>query len=361
LALGCALVATIGVMELTVNRKTNAEDTGETQPIFVAMTDIGMGDLLTSEVLKLEQWPKDKVPPGSISDIKEIEGRRSRTRLYPNEPILEDKLLAKGTSEQGASALIPKDYRIATVRVDPVSGGGNLILPGDRVDVMVYLVRDPNKGINDTMTRTFLQDVKVFAVDNVVNLEKDKDGNKSIAAKTISLLVTPEQAALIDMATHSGSINLVMRSIDDDKQGPNAEARTNQLFGSTNKTNREKELQKTPPVEPTLDDKANEYLSAVNASKKAKTPDAAKAPPSGDTWTMRVLKPGGVEEVKFEANADNSASPFGTWKITVNNVNSEGGPSGGKGSSVADSPADKGSPLTELPALPPDLPPMNPF
>ena len=126
--------------------------------------------------------------------------------------------------------MIPKDYRIATVRVDAVSGGGSLILPGDRVDLMVHLVRNPDGGISETVTRTILQDIKVFAVDNVVTMEKDKDGNKSIAAKTISLLVTPEQAAKIDMATHMGSINLVMRSPDDDKQGPNVEARPEELL-----------------------------------------------------------------------------------------------------------------------------------
>ena len=192
---------------------------GETQPIFVAMTDIGMGDLLTSQVLKLEQWPKDKVPAGAISRIEDIEGRRTRTKLYAGEPILENRLLGKGASEQGATALIPKGYRVVPVKVDLVSGGSSLILPGDRVDVMVHLVRDPSREIQETVTRTILQDIKVFAVNDVVDLEKEKDGSsKSITAKTISLLVTPEQAAKVMLATQLGTINLVMRSPEDDQQ-----------------------------------------------------------------------------------------------------------------------------------------------
>ena len=91
------------------------------------------------------------------------------------------------------------------VKVDLVSGGSSLILPGDRVDVMVHLVRDPGRDIQETVTRTILQDIKVFAVDDVVDLEKEKDGSKSIPAKTIALLVTPEQAARADVGDPNGN------------------------------------------------------------------------------------------------------------------------------------------------------------
>ena len=101
LALGCGLVASIGITEVMAKR--NAEPTGptgETEPIFVAIADIALGDTITAQVLKLEQWPKDKVPAGAISRIEDVEGRRARTKLFAGEPILEHKLLGKGASEQ---------------------------------------------------------------------------------------------------------------------------------------------------------------------------------------------------------------------------------------------------------------------
>ena len=83
LALGCGLVASIGITEVMAKRNADSSaGTGETQPIFVAMTDIGLGDQLTSQVLKLEQWPKDKVPQGSISRIEDVEGRRTPARSF---------------------------------------------------------------------------------------------------------------------------------------------------------------------------------------------------------------------------------------------------------------------------------------
>ena len=201
-----------------------------------------MGDLLSSQMLKLEQWPKDKIPPGAISRIEDIEGRRTRTRLYAGEPILENKLLGKGASQQGATALIPKGYRVVPVKVDLVSGGGSLILPGDRVDVMVHLVRDVARDIPETVTRTILQDIKVFAVNDVLDLEKEKDGGKSIVAKTISLLVHPRAGGQGDAGQPDGNrSNLVMRSPEDDQQSANVQATPSQLFGAAAKSNREKE------------------------------------------------------------------------------------------------------------------------
>ena len=78
LALGCGLVAAIGINQVLANRPVQqAADTGEMVPIFVALTDIGMGDPLSPEVLKLEDWPKSKVPNGVLADLADVEGRRA--------------------------------------------------------------------------------------------------------------------------------------------------------------------------------------------------------------------------------------------------------------------------------------------
>jgi pilus assembly protein CpaB len=316
LALGCGLVASIGITEVMAKR--NAEPAGlpgETRSIFVAVTDIGLGDLLTPQVLKLEQWPKDKIPAGAISKIEDLEGRRTRARLYAGEPILENRLLAKGATQQGATALIPKGYRVVPVRVDMVSGGSSLILPGDRVDVMVHLVRDPGRDIQETVTRTILQDIKVFAVNEVVDLEKEKDGGtKTIAAKTISLLLTPDQAAKVTLASQMGNLNLVMRGPDDDQQIPNTQAKPSELFSANTKAERGKEL--TPPAgpEPSLTDKTKSFMEFLGSLKQKSAAGESTMP---ETWSMRLLKPGSVDEVQFQAEAAKGGASAGNWKSTT--------------------------------------------
>ena len=93
LALGCGLIAAVGINQVLANRGDKVVvQTGETESIFVIMTNMEPGQKLTPEVLKLEPWPKDKVPVGAITELADVEGRRTRTRLYSGEPILEAKL-----------------------------------------------------------------------------------------------------------------------------------------------------------------------------------------------------------------------------------------------------------------------------
>ena len=316
LALGCGLVASIGITQVLANRdKSASAQTGETQPVFVVITDIGMGDALTAQDLKLEQWPKDNVPQNSLSRLKDIEGRRTRTKLYAGEPILDNKLLGKGASEQGATALIPKGYRVVPVKVDLVSGGSSLILPGDRVDVMIHLTRDRNRDINETITRTILQDVKVFAVNDVLGMDGDTEDGKSIVAKTISLLVTPKQAAKITLGTQLGKLQLVMRSPEDDEQTPDVSATPNELFGKTDKSQRDDEslMENTPEEEKNTG--FLEFLDAMKgklAQEEVQSPAAERA--ERPIWVMRILKPGEVEDIRFEEGRAESGSNQPLWR-----------------------------------------------
>jgi pilus assembly protein CpaB len=350
LALGCGLVASIGITKVMTKSNGDGEGAGgESVGIFIATADIGQGDLLASNVVKLEQWPKDKVPPGAILRTEDIENRRTRTRLYAGEPILENRLFAKGANQQGATAMIPIGYRVVPVKVDLVSGGSSLILPGDRVDVMIHLVADANRGISETVTRTILQDVKVFAVNDVLDIEKEKDGGKSIAAKTISLLVTPEQAAKVMLAAQMGVVNLVMRSPEDDKKTVDAEARTSQLMGIGTESKREKEDPKDTP-------------SLVKA------PVVVASPPAGiekirTTWNMKVIKGSAVDEVSFEKDPNpDSASPTGPWKVAAPASGAPIKDDDVKGAA----PPVVGEPTTDpappaQPPLPPILPPAKPL
>ena len=307
LALGCGLVASLGIMQAM--RKGSTPDALNGGGVFVAATDIGMGEQLSAQVLRLEAWPTGKIPTGAISRIEDVDGRRTRARLYPGEPILENKLFAKGVNSQGAAAMISKGFRVVPVKVDLVSGGSSMILPGDTVDVMIHLVRDPGRDIPETITRTILQDIKVFAVNDVLNTEREKDGGKSIAAKTISLLVTPEQAAKVMLGAQLGVINLVMRSPEDDKSVAIAQARPSDLFGIAAKNKREEDSPGENTSTGTANVKSMPWRAASSLSSAG-----AKVP---ETWRMRTLKPGSVEEVMFEAEDGKAASAAKAWKIVT--------------------------------------------
>lgn len=292
LALGCGLVASIGINQVLANRGPSVVvDTGETEPIFVTMVDVEMGQPLTAEMVKVEDWPKDKVPVGAISQISELEDRRARTKLYTGEPILDAKLLGAGESGAGPAHLIPAGHRVVAVRVDSVSSGSSLILPGDRVDVLVHLVANQGKGIPETITRTILQDIKVFAVNEQYTRDAQDADEVSIAAKTIALLVKPDQAEMVTLASEMGEIRLVMRGAEDEiVDGAQGITMQQLLTGESGKSDRDGENLLEDP-EGSGDD-LNEFLLAQQNP-------APLEQPSEDAWTMIVLEGQDARKLEF--------------------------------------------------------------
>src|SRR5919108_4205856 len=106
LALGCGLIAAIGINQVMANRGTQAAPT-EMQAIYVAMKDIPSRETVKVEDLKLEEWPKDKVPRGAITKPEQLAERSAKTKIYTGEPILETKLFSKDDPALGASRKIP--------------------------------------------------------------------------------------------------------------------------------------------------------------------------------------------------------------------------------------------------------------
>jgi pilus assembly protein CpaB len=315
-ALGCGLVAALGISQILAKRNAETGPAAESDSIYVAAKDIALGDFLSAESLVQKPWPKDTAPAGSFTKIEDINGRRTKTKLYAGEPILENKLFQKGSFDLGADALIPKGYRAVPVKVDNVSGAAGMILPGSRVDVMVYLTRTGERNISETATRTVLQDIKVFAINNQVTLEsKEQDSAKSAPITTISLLVTPPQAAKLTLASEMGKIKLVMRNPEDDVQTNIGHATPEELFDKPLGAERSKEsLVDATPV-----DKPNFTQGLLDSLKAAKDSQPLAVAPQRliDSWTMRVITPDKVNDVILESAVDSNvptdASRF--WKV----------------------------------------------
>jgi pilus assembly protein CpaB len=296
LALGCGLVAAIGINQVIAGRGKPEAATGETQAILVAIADVNTNDPLTAAVVKLEQWPKDKIPPGSLLRLEDGEGRRAKTKLYAGAPILEAQLLAKGESAS-AGENIPPGYRVVAIRVDDQKSSGNLILPGDRVDVLVHLEKNTGRGVFETTTRTFLQDVKVFAVNDVI--DRGDRGEERIAARTVSLLVKPDQAELLTLATEMGNIRLVMRGPEDEETTPLDGAAIEGLTGTPGVGDRAAE---NPIVEPTVESApvpTNPFAALLGQPAPASV--AAVVAEAASAFKMTVIRGPQVEEVELDA------------------------------------------------------------
>jgi pilus assembly protein CpaB len=349
LALGCGLVASIGISQVMDARNKAAGDQGDKQGVFVAMLDVQANEELTAQNIKLEEWPKNIVPQGALTKLEEVEGKRCRMKLYAGEPILSSKLLGASDSV-GAAKDIPEGYRVSQVKVDSVSGASNLILPGDRVDVLLFR-QPPGSNPNATAAKIVLQDIKVFAVDTHTETEFSRNKSEQgepISAKTISLLVTPQQSLILHAASEvGGAVRLVLRNPDDDLHVSTHDATLADIFGPDQHSDRNKEQN---------GDKGNQDdVSGWLDQQKEKTvvpplpTTTATAPPRQMIVIMgssvkQVDLPGGGELPQNQPTADSPAveSPPGS-ELT-----------GGDGNAPAAPPANPSSPpAPEVPPAPP--------
>src|SRR4051812_35903718 len=238
LALGCGLVASIGISQV-MDRNGHSQVKLETVPIYVAIRNINLGDPIDAKMLSLEDWPKDKVPHGAISTLEELQGRRPRAAIIQGEPILEGKLLDKGQMADPIRQ-ITKGMRLYTIKVDAEKSAAGLLGPGDRVDVQLFVRKDQRTGVETAKSKIIMQNVRVFAVDQTVQRSAD-GGEERTVAKTISLLVKLEQASKLALAAQIGEISLIPRNPDDEEAGDSRETTVDDLLSNGDINSRTKE------------------------------------------------------------------------------------------------------------------------
>lgn len=215
LALIFGVSAAVGVNSL-LNNATAPKV--ETVPVVVASQDVPRGGNITTELLKVKEFPKDLVPAGILARPEDAVDRSVSVPITKDEPVLESKLAPKGAG-RGLSALIPRGMRAYSVKVPDVAQGvAGFVLPGNRVDVLLSIgeiggVRDESGGASTT---TLLQNVEILAVDQKMDApaENKVDAN---SLRSVTLLVTPQQANLLDLGQNKGMLHLALRNRDDDQ------------------------------------------------------------------------------------------------------------------------------------------------
>ena len=204
-ALACGLVAAFAAFQV-VGKQGASPEAVETMKVFVAMAEIDIDEEFGATNVQLEEWPKDRVPEGAITDLENLEARYAAQRLYKGEIIIEKKVVDP-EDRSSKALLIPEGYRVCAVKVgiDALNG---LLNPGDRVDLMVFLRK--SRDVTVTGIRSVLRDVRIFAVNAETERAYDKEGN-TITAKTVSFLVKPDQAGKLLLASQIGELKLTLR------------------------------------------------------------------------------------------------------------------------------------------------------
>ena len=189
-------------------KSASAEKGLDLEPVVVAVRDLTFGEVLEGDDMRVVLFPKGSVAKGSYAVKDSLLGQVTKVFLMENEPILDSKLSSKGG---GLSLLISPSKRASSIEVDKFSGVSGFILPGDRVDVILTVDR-PDKS-RDAVAKTILQNIEVLAAGE----KTQEKGNKVITVQSVTLLVDPEGAQDLALATNEGKLHLALRNPTDDE------------------------------------------------------------------------------------------------------------------------------------------------
>lgn len=178
-----------------------------TQPVVVAAADLQLGTELKKDDLAVINFPKGQAPEGSFSQVDQLLGRGLIVPLVKNEPILNAKLASKEAGA-GLPPVIPQGMRAVSVRVNEVVGVAGYVLPGNRVDVVA--TQSPTEQHSDTTSKVILANVQVLTAGTRV--EQDQEKGKPMQVTVVTLLVNPEQAERLALASTEGKIQLALRN-----------------------------------------------------------------------------------------------------------------------------------------------------
>jgi pilus assembly protein CpaB len=195
-------------------RVASAPPPVQMQHIVVAAGPLALGTRLDASKLRTIPWPSGTPVRGMFTRVQDCTNRALITDVAENEPILDSKL-APVEAGAGLSATIPQGMRALSVAVNDVVGVAGFVTPGTMVDVLVTgAITAPGRsgGESGNITRTILENVRVLAAGQKV--EQDRDG-KPQNVPVITLLVTPEDASKLTMASTEGRIQLALRNTID--------------------------------------------------------------------------------------------------------------------------------------------------
>ncbi len=309
-AVGCGLVAMLGVQQL-VNRGA-ANDT-ETVQVLYARTDIQPGKPLDETNTFFKPMPVGSQPEGVVTKPEEIDDRSLSVAAVANEPIMLAKLNEKGVHSR--SMAIPPGMRVITVPATLTLTHNGFIMPGDRVDVVVTLQRQITGGRNISATKVLLQFIEVFAIDNIHEGQIKKGEEAEYASKNVSLLVTPDQYNLVLHAQRKGQITLALRRKDDGEVVKTKEL-TDDMLAQTGSVIKDIMGQSGDEQGEADDEEVNKLKAFLAEQAKNAAAAGAQQPVGGPKWTIKIYSGDkvNVQTVDMPVVGKETATPEGQQK-----------------------------------------------
>jgi len=193
------------------------------EEIIDAADDLQVGTKIEDKDIRLVRFPSEDLPADVFHLKTKVIGRGVVLPIAKGEFILTSKLAGENAGS-GLPSLIPPGMRAVSVRVNDTTSVSGFVQPGTRVDVL--LTGNP-QGSNEQQTTTVLENVAVIATGQ--RLERNSAGEAQ-SAPVVTLLVSPDDAERLTLASSQGHIQLALRNPLDTKQEDVEAVKSNSLY-----------------------------------------------------------------------------------------------------------------------------------
>lgn len=257
--------------------------------LVVAARSLPAGSRLKAEDLEMAPSPGPATARTAFASTTSIIGRTLVLNLEKGQVLREEDLAERGSGPAIASQL-PAGFRAITVMLRD-AGPEVVLYPGALVDVLATVDAPGRTGGRESITRTLVEGVRIVAVNDeaVGRTTEAADRRTSPRKPTITLAVTPEQAAQVELASSRGTIGITLRSSDEPagRSGTTAMATTQSLLGFV------PEPAPTAPKPTAIVPEAPKETPERPAEKPAEKPVTPPPPPAPEkprTWEVKVLR-----------------------------------------------------------------------
>lgn len=172
--------------------------------VLVSAGSIESGESLEPSMFRKESMPAGQLVPNSISSFEQIKGAYAASFIADRQPLSLDFITMKPPVNQ-IQATIPEGYRAVSLAVDATTSVEGWARTGAKVDVLLASTLNNKPAIT-----VIVQNAKVLSAGRSTN--SDVSGP---LAPTVTIMVTTEEAAKIQLASSSGALSLALRGDDD--------------------------------------------------------------------------------------------------------------------------------------------------
>jgi pilus assembly protein CpaB len=201
--------------------------------VLAASADLPAGTRVQKVHLKKISIPQATAPRGTVAEEAQALDRALLFPVTQNEPILSTRL-SSVTGADGIASLIEPGKRAVSVSVADAASAGGLIQPRAHVDVLFT----KTGSMAEAVTTTVLEDVIVLSIGRNVEAAAAVTATGTAAPapaapstgnRSVTLLVTPDQARIVELAKNQGKISLSLRN-------PKDSAKSDEVLSATSET-----------------------------------------------------------------------------------------------------------------------------